>query len=116
MPANTGTSSLRRSRDLSIHCAEQRRPDQKVPASADAGAHSLLQMTKIGQEKELNEVFVKIAEPQGEVTKPRRVVSDGAIFLRQDPDQSRRRRLLGYLGFTALLIVAFIKPLCSLVV
>jgi exosortase C (VPDSG-CTERM-specific) len=57
---------------------------------------------------------VKIAEPPGEITKSRRVASDGAIVFRQDPDQKRRRCLLGCLGCIALLIVAFIKPLWSL--
>ena len=63
---------------------------------------------------------MKIAEPQGEVTKPLRVASDSSIFIRQDLDQERRRSLLGCLlgclCCTALLIVAFINPLCSLAV
>jgi exosortase len=59
---------------------------------------------------------VKITLPSGEITKSRRVASDGAIVFRQDPDQKRRGRLLGCLGCIALLIMAFIKPLCSLAV
>jgi exosortase C (VPDSG-CTERM-specific) len=60
---------------------------------------------------------MKVAKPSGEVTKSRRVASDGAIVIRQDPDQKRRKRfLLSFLCCTALLIVAFIKPLCSLAV
>jgi hypothetical protein len=59
-----------------------------------------------------------MAEPQGDATKPLRVASEvnGAIFLRQDPDQKRRGNLLGCLCCVALLIAAFIKPLCSLAV
>ena len=59
---------------------------------------------------------MKIAKPPGEITKFRRVTSDGAIVFRQDTDQKRRRCLLGCLGCIALLIIAFIEPLCSLAV
>jgi exosortase C (VPDSG-CTERM-specific) len=73
-------------------------------------------MRKIIGKKELDEAFVKIAEPPGEITKSRRVASDGAIVCRQDTDQKWRSCLLGCQGCIALLIVAFIKPLCSLAV
>ena len=68
------------------------------------------------REKELDEAFVKIAEPPAKVTKSSRVASDGGGVIRRDSGQKHRRCLLGCLGCIALLIAAFIKPLSSLAV